>query len=196
MKHKYTVVGKVFSFLLGALLLTSANAHGVQGGGLINGLMHPVFGPDHLLAMVAVGILSVQMGGKSIWAVPCAFLTFMLVGGILGMKEVPFPAVETGIALSVLVLGIAIALAASIPNWVAMLFVGAFGTFHGYAHGMEMPTVAQPALYATGFILSTAGLHIAGVLIGFVSHRIPKGDIVLRMLGAFIAAVGLYILFA
>ncbi len=186
---------KSLALAAGLFALTTANAHGVQGGGLINGLIHPVFGPDHLLAMVAVGILSVQIGGRAIWTVPSAFLTFMLVGGILGMNDVPFPAVELGIAASVLVLGIAIALVGKhMPSIVAMLFVGIFGMFHGYAHGMEMPSVAEPALYATGFILSTAGLHIAGVLIGFVSHRIPKGDIVLRVLGAIIAVVGLYIL--
>ncbi len=185
---------KILSVFLGLSMLSVANAHGVQGGGLINGLMHPVFGPDHLLAMVAVGILSVQIGGRAIWTVPCAFLTFMLFGGILGMNKVPFPAVETGIALSVVVLGLAIALGKGMPTILAMAFVGVFGMFHGYAHGMEMPLVAQPALYATGFILSTAGLHIAGVFIGMISHKIPKGDIVLRVLGAFIAAVGVAIL--
>ncbi len=192
---KYTqFLKKILSVILGFSMLSVANAHGVQGGGLINGLAHPVFGPDHLLAMVAVGILSVQIGGRAIWTVPSAFLTFMLVGGILGMNKVPFPAVETGIALSVVVLGVAIALDKGIPTLLAMAFVGLFGMFHGYAHGMEMPLVAQPALYATGFIISTAGLHIAGVFIGMISHKIPKGDVVLRVIGAFIAAVGIAIL--
>ncbi len=193
MKHSQSLK-KIISILLGLSMLSVANAHGVQGGGLINGLAHPVFGPDHLLAMVAVGILSVQIGGKAIWTVPSAFLTFMLIGGILGMNKIPFPVVETGIAVSVVVLGIAIALDKGIPTLLAMAFVGLFGMFHGYAHGMEMPLVAQPALYATGFILSTAGLHIAGVFIGVISHKIPKGDMVLRVLGAFIAAVGVAIL--
>ncbi|PID66240.1 MAG: urease accessory protein UreJ [Gammaproteobacteria bacterium] len=193
---KIQFFGKYLALIFGLLLFNSAHAHGVQGGGLINGLMHPVFGPDHLLAMVAVGILSVQIGGKAIWTVPGAFLVFMLAGGILGINDIPFPAVETGIAASVLLLGIAIALAAKMPTLLAMLFVGAFGMFHGYAHGMEMPSVAEPALYATGFIVATAGLHIAGVLIGFISHYVPRGDIVLRFIGVVIAAVGLYILFA
>lgn len=183
------------TIFLALLLVNTAHAHGVQGGGLINGLAHPVFGPDHLLAMVAVGILSVQIGDRAIWTVPSAFLVFMLIGGILGIKEIPFPAVETGIAASVLVLGLAIALAKKMPVILAMAFVGFFGLFHGYAHGMEMPSVAEPALYATGFIISTAGLHIAGVFIGLISHRIPSGDVVLRVIGAVIAAIGLYILF-
>lgn len=182
------------TLLCGLLVANTVYAHGVQGGGLINGLMHPVFGPDHLLAMIAVGILSVQIGGRAIWTVPAAFLLLMLLGGILGIYNVPFPAVETGIAASVAVLGLAIALAAKLPVLLAMIFVGIFGLFHGYAHGMEMPSVAKPILYATGFIIATAGLHIAGVLIGFISHYIPRGDVVLRILGAVIAAIGFYFL--
>lgn len=182
------------TLLCGLLATNTVYAHGVQGGGLINGLMHPVFGPDHLLAMIAVGILSVQIGGRAIWTVPAAFLLLMLLGGILGIYNVPFPAVETGIAASVAVLGLAIALAAKLPVLLAMIFVGIFGLFHGYAHGMEMPSVAEPVLYAAGFIAATAGLHIAGVLIGFISHYIPRGDVVLRILGAVIAAIGFYFL--
>lgn len=183
------------TLLYSLLMPHSVYAHDVQGGGLIDGLMHPVFGPDHLLAMVAVGILSVQIGGKAIWTVPAAFLVFMLLGGIWGIYNMPFPAVETGIAASVAVLGLAIALARKFPVLLAMTFVGIFGLFHGYAHGMEMPLVAEPVLYATGFIIATAGLHISGVLIGFVSHSIPRGDVVLRILGAVIAAIGFYFLF-
>lgn len=183
------------TLLYSLLMPHSVYAHDVQGGGLIDGLMHPVFGPDHLLAMVAVGILSVQIGGKAIWTVPAAFLVFMLLGGIWGIYNMPFPAVETGIAASVAVLGLAIALARKLPVLLAMTFVGIFGLFHGYAHGMEMPLVAEPVLYATGFIIATAGLHISGVLIGFVSHSIPRGDVVLRVLGAVIAAIGFYFLF-
>ncbi len=188
------IAGKSLTLILSVFFIQTAYAHSVQGGGLVNGLMHPVFGPDHLLAMVAVGILSVQIGGKAIWTVPSAFLIFMLIGGILGIEEIPFPAVETGIAASVLVLGATIALAKKVPTLLAMVFVGLFGAFHGYAHGMEMPTVAEPALYASGFIISTACLHIAGVLIGLISHRIPYGNIILRILGACIAAIGIYIL--
>ncbi len=192
--NRLSTFSKMLSLVLGTLLLNSAYAHSVQGGGFINGLAHPVFGFDHLLAMVSVGILSVQIGGRAIWTVPCAFLAFMLAGGLLGIYKIPFPAVETGIATSVLALGLAIALAKRMPTIVAMLFVGIFGVFHGYAHGLEMPAVAEPALYATGFILSTASLHITGVVIGFISQKIPHGELVLRLLGGVIAIIGIYML--
>lgn len=185
---------KTLLLVSSALVVGVANAHSVEGGGFINGLMHPVFGVDHLLAMVAVGVLSTQMGGKSIWTVPLAFVAVMLVGGIWGMLSLPFPAVETGIALSVLALGVAIALDKKLPMWWAMLFVGFFAAFHGYAHGQEMPDLAQPELYASGFIVATISLHITGVVFGEVGKRIKNGASVLRYVGAGVAGMGFSIL--
>ncbi len=172
-----------------------AHAHGVQGGGLINGLMHPVFGVDHLLAMVAVGALSVQLGGRAIWAVPLAFVSVMLLGGLWGINGLPFFAVEKGIALSVLVLGMAVALDKKVPVLWSMLCVGFFAFFHGYAHGAEMPSLAQPALYALGFMIATAFLHIVGIAIGESAKHIKNGEVLLRYAGAGVAGVGFALLF-
>ncbi len=188
---------KLFLLMLGfgSSMFAHAHAHGVQGGGLVNGLMHPVFGADHLLAMVSVGILSVQMGGRAIWLVPTAFVSVMLLGGIWGINEMPLFAVEQGIALSVLVLGIAIAFDKKMPIIWSMLFVGFFAFFHGYAHGAEMPNLAEPALYALGFIIATAFLHIVGIAIGEISKHVNNGESLLRYAGASIAGIGFAILF-
>lgn len=199
--HSGTNLSALAKFMLllgclsGGLLTNIAHAHGVEGGGFINGMMHPVFGVDHLLAMVAVGALSVQMGGRAIWAVPTSFVALMLCGGIWGIMKMPFFAVETGIALSVLVLGIAIAFDKKIPTIWSMLCVGFFALFHGYAHGMEMPYLAQPALYAVGFILATACLHVVGIVIGEIAKKIKNGEGLLRYTGAGVAGVGFAILF-
>jgi len=186
---------KIKYLLLFILSIPTVLAHEAQGGGLINGLLHPVFGPDHLLAMVAVGMLSVQLGGRAIWSVPATFVGVMLMGGILAIFNISFPAVEIGIALSVLVLGIALALEKKLPIIWSMLFVGFFAIFHGHAHGTEMPNLAQPALYSIGFVLATACLHILGVVIGLLSEEIRNGEILLRYLGAGIAGIGFAILF-
>lgn len=181
--------------LISSLFSGIAHAHGVQGDGLINGIMHPVFGVDHLLAMVAVGVLSVQLGGRAIWAVPMAFVAFMLCGGCLGMLGMPFFAVETGIASSVLLLGIAIAFDRKMTTVLPMLFVGVFALFHGYAHGIEMPDLAKPALYAIGFIVATTFLHIAGIFIGKTAEHFRHGRALLRYTGAGVAGIGFAILF-
>lgn len=185
---------KTLILFLPVIMMPVAQAHGVQGGGLINGLMHPVFGVDHLLAMVAVGILSVQIGGKALWTVPAAFVLLMLVGGVLGMKNVAFLPVELGIAASVLALGIALAFDKNLPVIVAMVFVGGFALFHGYAHGQEMPEIASPALYVLGFTIAMVSLHIVGLLIGALAHKLNHGEALLRYTGAGIAGIGFSIL--
>jgi urease accessory protein len=163
-------------------------------GSFLGGLTHPVLGPDHFLAMVSVGILSAQIGGRAIWTVPAAFVAAMAVGGGLGIINAGLTVVEAGIALSVLVLGIAIAAERNLPLVLAIAPVGFFGIFHGYAHGAEMPRVAEPVRYVAGFLTGTAGLHILGIIIGDISQHYARGKVLLRVAGAAIASIGTWFL--
>ena len=109
---------------------------------------------------------------------------------LTGDQGVPLFSVELGIALSVLALGLAIAIEKKLPPVLAMLCVGLFALFHGYAHGTEMPNLAQPGFYVLGFIIGTAAIHIAGVFLGVFAEKFKRGDIFLRYLGAVIAGIG------
>jgi urease accessory protein len=185
--------------LLAPLLLAPNSAIAHEGsslpyGSFIAGLAHPVLGVDHFLAMVSVGILSAQIGGRAIWTVPTTFVSVMAVGGLLGWLNVGLTSIELGIAFSVLTLGIAIAADRKLPVLVAMGFVAIFAIFHGYAHGAEMPTVANPVRYALGFMTGTALLHIAGLLVGDISQHYARGKVLLRVAGAAIAGVGTWFL--
>lgn len=181
--------------LILCLIPVSVFAHTPHGSlGFSSGLTHPLFGLDHLLAMLSVGILGVQMGGRAIWTVPLTFLCFMLVGGILGIAGIPFFSVEIGIALSVLLLGLAIANGAKVPLIATMAGVGFFALFHGHAHGEEMPSSSAPYLYALGFVLGTALIHLLGVLLGSIVSRIPFRTAVFRLSGATLAILGIYFL--
>ena len=184
--------------LLPLLLLawtTPVFAHGITyGAGFMTGFNHPVLGFDHLLAMLSVGLLSTQLGGRAIWTVPLAFMAFMLFGGILGLYGVELPQVELGIALSVLLLGLAIALGRQIPLLLAMGFVGLFAIFHGHAHGAEMPALASPVLYALGFLTGTAVIHLLGVALGIIMQHLSRKLPLLRLSGGVIALVGGYLI--
>ena len=177
-----------------SFLPTISYAHEGTGGGFMAGLTHPVLGFDHLLAMLSVGILSAQMGGLAIWRVPLTFVLVMLGGGVLGINGIPLFSVELGIALSVLALGVAIALEKKLSPVLAMIFVGFFAIFHGHAHGTEMPSLSKPLFYACGFVLGTAGIHVAGVLVGIIAERIKDGEQLLRYAGAGIAGVGFHLI--
>ena len=165
-------------------------------GSFIGGLLHPVLGLDHLLAMLSVGIVSAQIGGRAIWLVPTTFVLVMAVGFLVGLVGINIGFVEVGIALSVVVLGLLIAAEQpSIPIIVVMAAVGLFAIFHGYAHGAEMPEIAQPVRYALGFMVGTASIHIAGVLIGDIPGHYKYGPWALRGLGVVIAVWGGVFLF-
>jgi urease accessory protein len=154
------------------LLSGTASAHSgdhTTVTGFSGGLAHPLQGLDHLLAMIAIGLWAAQQGGRATWAVPAAFVGAMALGGGLAWSGIALPQVETAIALSVLVLGLLVAIRRRWALAAGMAIAAAFALFHGYAHGLEMPQAASPVLYGLGFVLATACLHgvgIAGSLIG------------------------------
>ena len=177
---------------LAAILLLGlggpAEAHVGEGliGGFASGFSHPLLGPDHIVAMVAVGMWGAFLGAPALWLLPVVFPLVMAGGGALGVLGVPMPAVETGIALSAVVLGLMVALAARPPLWVAALIVGAFAVFHGYAHGAELPAAADPVAFSVGFVIATGLLHLLGIAIGLLV-RWPAGRFAVRATGTAIA---------
>ncbi len=180
-----------------ALLAASATAqaHGTTGAvdGFAAGFLHPLSGVDHLLAMVAVGIWGAALGAPLLWALPVAFPLLMVAGGVLGIAGVPLPFVESGIATSVIVLGLAIVAMWRAPPPLAVAIVAAFGICHGYAHGLELPRAASPAAYSAGFVICTGLLHLAGIAIGALD-RFRLGPPLLRAGGGAIALAGAWIL--
>jgi urease accessory protein len=179
--------------LLTGLWASAASAH-VQPGeaaGLLTGFLHPISGPDHVLAMVAVGLWGAQLGAPAIWMLPVAFPLVMAMGGMLGFLGVPLPGVEIGIAASAIVLGAAVAFEVRPPLVIAALVVGCFAIFHGHAHGTELPPGQSALLYSLGFVVATGCLHAAGIAIGTVHSR-AWGRRLLRGAGAAVAAGGAF----
>jgi len=194
-KNQGTSIKTVLGSLAFTLVCSSmAYAHSVEGNGFVSGLSHPVLGLDHLLAMLGVGMVSTQMGGRAIWTVPMAFVVGMLAGGILGITGTDLPLVEWGIALSVVIIGVVLAVARKIPVEICMTAVVFFAIFHGHAHGVEMPSAQNPVLFATGFVLGTSLIHIVGIFIAMIMERLPKGPVLLRFSGLAMGGFGLTVL--
>jgi urease accessory protein len=176
-------------------LTPSAFAHEQAGvaGGLVSGILHPLTGTDHLIAIVAVGIWGAQLGAPAIWILPITFPVVMALGGVLGVLHVPLPMQEPVIALSALALGTAVATRLCLPFAAAAAVVGMFAVFHGYAHGIELPTAAAPLAYGIGFVVSTGLLHLCGIAIGTLT-RWHTGVRLVQGLGVVIAVLGGYFL--
>jgi len=191
---------QISTLVLAALLLapTMALAHTRVGAvhGFAHGFGHPLGGVDHILAMVTVGILAAQLGGRTLWLVPATFVLMMAAGGAAGTTGLMIPFVELGIVLSVIVLGVVVALKMQAPVTVAMGVVGFFAIFHGYAHGAEMPHDAGGLAYGLGFVAATAMLHAVGIGIGLSTSGLGArvGTVAIRVSGCLIAAAGVGLL--
>jgi urease accessory protein len=168
-----------------------ADAHVGAGvsGGFTSGFTHPIFGWDHVAAMFAVGLWGAFLGYPAIWILPVVFPLVMAFGGAFGVMGIPIPAVETGIAVSAIVLGIMVAFAVRPPIWVAALIVGAFAIFHGHAHGTELPVAANPLAFSLGFVVATGMLHLLGIAFGLLV-RWPIGQVAVQAGGGVIALAG------
>jgi urease accessory protein len=188
--------GQIVMAIAGVLVPVSALAHTGVGNaiGFTHGFGHPISGLDHVLAMVLVGVFASQLGGRALWLVPATFLTIMAAGGFLGIAGIQVPFVELGIALSVVVLGAAVAFGIKAPVAVAMGVVGMFAIFHGHAHGAEMPVDAAGAAYAFGFMAGTALLHTFGLGLGLLVGRFGERPALVKSAGGIAALAGVGIL--
>ena len=164
-----------------------AHLNPAEHGSVMAGLSHPLFGLDHILAMVAVGLWAAQLGGRATWAVPSAFVGTMMAGFLAGHAGLSLPFVEPAILASVVVLGLLVAAAVRLPLALGATLVGIFALFHGHAHSAELGSAGALA-FGAGFALSTVLLHAVGVGLGL---SIGRYQLVARLLGAGTAVAGL-----
>ena len=189
----------MYNFIRWCIALTAivfcsvADAHPGHGFDVMAGISHPFLGLDHLLAMVAVGVWASQLGGRAMWLVPASFVALMALAGSMGMASIAMPMFESGIATSVLLLGLLIAFAVKVRPALAAVIVVSFAVFHGYSHGVEMPVFSAAWQYGIGFLLSTAVLHGLGLLLGMV---LRQRTLWLRAAGALVAAIGVWMMAA
>lgn len=195
MKSKLVLGNIALAAAASAPSVAFAHVGGHGDMGLVSGLSHPISGLDHVLAMVMVGLLASQVGGRATWLAPAAFVSAMVVGGVLGATGVPLRFFEVGIALSVVVLGFAVALSMRISTAIAVGLAALFAVFHGYAHGFETPDNANGVAYVAGFLATTSFLIGASLLVGKpVKRGTFAGVTIVRSLGSATALAGVVLL--
>lgn len=197
-KHPTNPDIRLSGFLLLALVCSTRlfghTGEGV-GAGFGSGFTHPLYGLDHVVAMVAVGLWGGILGRPAVWALPVTFPLVMAMGGVLGVRGIPLPGVELGIAFSGIVLGIMVAGFIRAPLPIAAAIVAFFAVFHGYAHGLELPQSANPLAYGAGFVICTGLLHLFGIAVGMLIHWKPIGGFFVRCGGVAIALFGSWFLY-
>ena len=189
---KHTRLALALTFALAPTLAHAHPGHGADTGGIGWGFVHPFTGLDHILAMIAVGLWAVQLGKRALWVLPMSFVISMAAGAALGMSGVSLPFVEPAILASVVGLGALIAFATRLPLGASAALVAAAALFHGQAHGSEIPANASGLMTAAGFIISTAALHAAGVVVGLVLQHTAQQRVI-RAAGAAIFSAAILI---
>ena len=169
------------------LIPESLFAHGSHGTGFMAGFTHSAFGVDHLLAILGVSIFGFALFENKPWLPSASFITAMLIGGIIGMQTAAFSITEIIIGLSVIIIGALISYEVKFSNLIAILLFAFFGFFHGHAHGIEMPKASNAPLFVLGFLL--AALSVSAL--GWGISKLIKEKTQLRILGAFLAGIGL-----
>lgn len=179
---------------LGVLTAAPAFAHlpPEAHGSFFAGASHPLFGLDHVLAMLAVGVWALQIGGRAIWAVPAGFVSAMALGYLAAGLGLPLPVVEPMILASTILFGLLVTLAVRPGLWAGVAIAGFFGLFHGHAHGAELGA-ASALPFGLGFMLVTAALHGAGVILA--QNMARAHPLAPRFLGASSALLGLSLIF-
>lgn len=159
---------------------------------LTDGLLHPLTGIDHLLAMVSIGVLAALSTSKRIaWLTPIAFVGGMILGGALGIAGVQIASIDTLVALTVIALGIVLAISSSeTPRWLPVIAL-LFGGVHGVAHGAEAPFAGDPLLYVAGFVAVTAALHAGGTVGGWMIRNAALARVTT---GALVSGAGVFFL--
>lgn len=187
-----------FVALAAALLAAAAGAAQAHTGhpldSAVSGLLHPLTGLDHMLAMLGVGIWAAHLSAtgerRSLWLVPSVFVVVMTLGAALGLSGARLPLAEAGIIGSIVLIGLLIAATPTLPLWLPAAVVALFAVCHGYAHGAEMPASSSALAYGAGFLAATIALHLAGIGIGMLGRRIG-GAWGPRVLGGAMALSGL-----
>jgi urease accessory protein len=193
-RHLFT--GQRMAVAVGMMLISGAamahpGHHDATGNMLLTGLLHPLTGTDHLLAMLAVGLWAATggMSRRAALGTPLSFLVLLFLGAMAGMAIADIPAIEPMIIASLFVLGLLLASRVTTPPWAGPVLVGAFALFHGIAHGAELVPGGSAAGYVAGFMFSTLTLLLTGFGVGWLLRG--RALWLSRLAGAGIAAYGL-----
>jgi len=187
--------GMVRALALSPLFLVLAGPAMAHGGHVESGFLHPLTGPDHLLAMIGTGMWAAFLAARrpsAVLLVPAAFLLMMAFGAAAGFAGIKLPFSEAGVLASVFMLGALVAAAVRLPLATAMLLVGWFAALHGYAHAVEAPA-GNPAGYMLGFLSASALLQGLGVGLGWAAERVA-GNLGFRTLGGLMMVGGALVL--
>jgi len=167
-------------------------AHGTHGSGFSAGFTHPIFGIDHLLTIIGIG--AVTFYTKKYLLMPVSFLLMMAISGYFGIAQEAIPAVETGIAISIVLIGVAVAYFDKVSDWLIAASIAIFGLLHGYAHGVEKPEGTTAIQYIPGYVLGALLVIAAAYALSLLLMKLSPQFDMHKVFGGLIVGIGLMIM--
>ena len=166
---------RIKNWLITALCLVSPSLLAHTGGhidhSLMSGLLHPLTGIDHLLVLIAVGLIAAKQGGKALFAFPAIFLVLMAAGALLNAYGVQIPFIESLIALSLMAFGLLVCINQKQRSKILFLGVSFFAVFHGYAHAAEIPADSSAMMYFSALMLMSLVICLIGCVLGLSTGK-------------------------
>jgi urease accessory protein len=175
-----------------ALFSPATFAHPGHGGAIADGILHPLTGVDHLLAMLGTGLWAAQQNARTRWLIPAAFTALMALAAWIATLGHSPAMTEYGAVASVLLIGLLTGFSVRTSSLAGMLIAGVFAAFHGFAHGTELPHASSGWLYGAGFLATSLALQAAGLCAG---AQMKKHAWLSRAVGAGIGACGALLAF-
>ncbi len=186
--NRLTKLLMTVGLMLTASVAVAHPGHGEHTGGFLSGLLHPMMGLDHLLAMAAIGFWSMRQSAGMKRSAPLFVVGGMVGGAAIAWAGVSLAGIETGIAMSVLLAGVLIATMAKLPTAIGGSLVALFMLTHGYAHGAEMTAGTSLVTYMLGFVIATLVITFVGRGLGAVMMK--SDNRISRAMGGVIAVIG------
>jgi hydrogenase/urease accessory protein HupE len=182
-------------FLLAVPASALAHELTTEYGAFLGSALHIFTEIDHLAAFAVLGLLAGQSEAFARVSGVVAFSVVLVLGMVAPLALAGVGSFESAEALlspaTVLMVGILVAAGMRLPGWATALAGAATGMVHGIANGLAIAASPQPGVVpvlggiTAACVITVVALLVAGALNG------PRGRIVVRVVGSWVAALGL-----
>jgi urease accessory protein len=162
---------------LSLLLPVAAYAHPADAGHMntvLQGVLHPLTGLDHLVFMLALGVHAAHLPRKLCIGMGLASMLAIVLGAAPQSIGLASEVIEVVVLASLALAGVALIASRNVPALLALPFATVLSFFHGLAHAETGIDGLSRMEFITGLVLTSAALFgIAGLVFGFAAARNP-----------------------
>ena len=162
---------------LAMLIPVVAHAHPAEAGhthAVLQGLLHPLTGLDHLVFMLALGIYAAHLPGRLGASMGAASVMAIILGAVPQSIGLTTEVVELGVLASLAVMGVTLISRRKVPAWMALPVAAVLSFLHGLAHAESGLDGVNRMEFIAGLVLTSGALFsVAALLFRRASTKNP-----------------------